>query len=109
MEGMPDIASFARGNFTFVRLLMQYGRGVNQRKYLKDLLSPGVTGVVNDHHLDFGCNPLSVRPSWIRRSLETKLTRLAREDLPRRDREGGDSHRCHVVSTPRCQLPRGTE
>ncbi|KAK4704775.1 Ras GTPase-activating-like protein IQGAP2/3, partial [Phenoliferia sp. Uapishka_3] len=60
MAQMPDAASFARGNFTFIRLLMQYGRGVNQRKYLKDLLTTQVTAVIRATTLDFGCDPLSI-------------------------------------------------
>lgn len=62
---MPDVASFARGNFTFIRLLMQYGRGVNQRKYLKDLLTTQVNKVVQATTLDFGCDPLSVRSASV--------------------------------------------
>ncbi|KAL8293711.1 hypothetical protein RQP46_000412 [Phenoliferia psychrophenolica] len=58
--GLPDVASFARGNFTFIRLLMQYGRGVTQRKYLKDMLTAQVDAVVRVTTLDFGCDPLSI-------------------------------------------------
>ncbi|KAM0752532.1 hypothetical protein T439DRAFT_287203 [Meredithblackwellia eburnea MCA 4105] len=80
LEAMPDIASFARGNFTFIRLLMQYGRGVNQRRFLKDVLTKQVEAVIQDTSLDFSCNPLTIYRAEIARE-ETRTGRPSARPL----------------------------
>lgn len=57
---LPDVGAFVRGNFTFIRLLMQYGRGVSQRKSLQTMLGPQVKAVMSRNGLDLGTDPLAV-------------------------------------------------
>lgn len=57
---VPNVAAFVRGNFTFVRLLMQYGRGVQQRQALKDVLAGPITAVLQRKGLDLSTDPLAV-------------------------------------------------
>lgn len=60
LEYLPNVAAFVRGNFTFVRLLMQYGRGVTQRKSLQTILGPQIDGILKRKGLDLGTDPLAV-------------------------------------------------
>lgn len=60
---VPDIASFVRGNFTFIRVLMQYGRGVSQRKFLLSVLGHHINDIMERPGLDLGTDPVVVSRS----------------------------------------------
>ncbi|MBW0545430.1 hypothetical protein O181_085145, partial [Austropuccinia psidii MF-1] len=48
LAGVISLSEFIMGKFTFVNLLIQYGRGTKERKYLKSLLSSVIHDVIND-------------------------------------------------------------
>ncbi|GAA5998808.1 Iqg1p [Rhodotorula paludigena] len=57
---LPNVAAFLHGKFTFLRLLMQYGRGVQQRQYLVTSLSREVNAVMGRQGLDLGTDPIAI-------------------------------------------------
>ncbi|POW02746.1 hypothetical protein PSHT_11968 [Puccinia striiformis] len=46
LAGVVSLSEFIMGKFTFINLLMQYGRGAKEHRYLKDLLG----SVINETH-----------------------------------------------------------
>ncbi|PLW35535.1 hypothetical protein PCASD_14368 [Puccinia coronata f. sp. avenae] len=48
LAGVISLSEFIMGKFTFINLLMQYGRGAKERRYLKDLLGAVINDTVND-------------------------------------------------------------
>ncbi|GAA5865578.1 hypothetical protein JCM8547_007655 [Rhodosporidiobolus lusitaniae] len=57
---LPNVAAFITGRFTFIRLLMQYGRGVNQKQYLVGTLGEQVKSVMVRKELDLGTDPVAI-------------------------------------------------
>ena len=60
MHHIPDVGVFVRGNLSFVRLLMQYGRGVNQRKSLQTMLNGPVKQIMATHSRPLSTDPVVV-------------------------------------------------
>ncbi|GAA5905227.1 hypothetical protein JCM6882_003721 [Rhodosporidiobolus microsporus] len=60
LGGIPDIASFIRANFTFIRLFVKYGQGVNQRQYLAATLGPQIKAIMKWQQLDLGTDPVAI-------------------------------------------------
>lgn len=73
------LADFAKTNFTFMKLVAQYGRGTSspidicywltsvcpgakERQYLRELLSPVVGDIVKEAALDLETDPVKVGP-----------------------------------------------
>ncbi|KAI7946413.1 hypothetical protein MJO29_010940 [Puccinia striiformis f. sp. tritici] len=48
LAGVVSLSEFIMGKFTFINLLMQYGRGAKEHRYLKDLLGSVINETVND-------------------------------------------------------------
>ncbi|GAA5820880.1 hypothetical protein JCM11251_001859 [Rhodosporidiobolus azoricus] len=65
LAAIPDIPAFVRGNFTFVRLFVKYGQGVNQRQYLATTLGPQVKEIMQWQQLDLGTDPVAIYRSEI--------------------------------------------
>lgn len=104
MSGLTSLSAFIRGNFTFLRLFVNYGRGVNQRSYLADTLGAEVKAVMGRQGLDLGTNPVDVRPvssCFTLAGLVLQLTVPAAPDLPQRRCRGGDAHRPAVAAAQR--------
>ncbi|KAI8881001.1 Rho GTPase activation protein [Backusella circina FSU 941] len=62
-EEMKDVAStqeFMRGNYTFMKLVVQTNRGAKEREFFRALLSPLVNQVVLDDFLDLETDPVSI-------------------------------------------------
>ena len=57
---VSTVQEFIRGNAQFIKLVVQYNRGAKERKYLRDLLSPLVQGVMNDDGLDLETDPCAI-------------------------------------------------
>lgn len=64
MQFLPNIGAFVKGNLTFVRLLMLYGREVNQRKSLQTMLSTPVKQIMAAHAKPLSTDPVAVRVPW---------------------------------------------
>ncbi|GAA5820379.1 hypothetical protein JCM10212_002727 [Sporobolomyces blumeae] len=62
---LPTVYAFVQGNFTFLRLLAHYGRGVNQKAYLAETLASNVQAVIQRPTLDLGTDPLAIYRSEI--------------------------------------------
>ncbi|GAA6050880.1 hypothetical protein JCM3770_005753 [Rhodotorula araucariae] len=60
VAALPHLTAFVRGDFTFLRVFTNYGRGINQRSYLVDTLGAEVKAVMSRHGLDLGTNPLEI-------------------------------------------------
>ncbi|BGP43492.1 iqgap-related protein [Rhodotorula kratochvilovae] len=60
VAALPNLSAFIRGNFTFLRLFVNYGRGVNQRSYLANTLGAEVKAVMSRQGLDLGTNPVDI-------------------------------------------------
>lgn len=54
------VQEFIRGNAQFIKLVVQYNRGAKERKYLRDLLSPLVRGIMDDDGLDLETDPCAI-------------------------------------------------
>ena len=66
---------FVTGNFVVTKLVMQYGRGAKERKFLQDLLSPLIKEIVTVPDLDLETDPMAIyRASIAREEVETGLT-----------------------------------
>ncbi|GAA5946128.1 hypothetical protein JCM3775_004155 [Rhodotorula graminis] len=89
---LPNLSAFIRGNFAFLRLFVNYGRGVNQRSYLADTLGNEVKAVMGRQGLDLGTNPVDIyrnvvaeeemrtgRPSQRRKEVDNKHALADRE------------------------------
>ncbi|KAM0790472.1 hypothetical protein ACM66B_003348 [Microbotryomycetes sp. NB124-2] len=75
LQLVSDVASFVKGNFTFVRLLMQYGRGVGPRKALQDILSRQIGLIMDKKGMDLGTDPVAIYKSSVEE--EERRTGLA--------------------------------
>ena len=66
---------FVTGNFVVTKLVMQYGRGAKERKFLQDLLSPLIKEIIGVPELDLETDPMAIyRASVAREEMETGLT-----------------------------------
>jgi Ras GTPase-activating-like protein IQGAP2/3 len=78
LEEVYSISSpqnFVTGNFVVTKLVMQYGRGAKERKFLQDLLSPLIKDIVAQPDLDLETDPMAIyRASIAREETETGLT-----------------------------------
>ncbi|KAA1073778.1 hypothetical protein PGT21_025330 [Puccinia graminis f. sp. tritici] len=68
LAGVVSLSEFIMGKFTFINLLMQYGRGAKERRYLKDLLGSVINETVNDDD-DRGTMNIETDPIKIYRSV----------------------------------------
>ncbi|POW08043.1 hypothetical protein PSTT_07792 [Puccinia striiformis] len=68
LAGVISLSEFIMGKFTFINLLMQYGRGAKERRYLKDLLGSVINETVNDDN-DRGILNIETDPIKIYRSV----------------------------------------
>ncbi|CEP08000.1 hypothetical protein [Parasitella parasitica] len=62
-EEMKDVEStleFMRGNYTFMKLVVQTNRGAKEREFFRTLLSPLVNEVVQNDFLDLETDPVSI-------------------------------------------------
>ncbi|BGP03561.1 iqgap-related protein [Rhodotorula toruloides] len=64
---LANMAAFVRGNFTFVRLLVHYGRGVQQRQYLAGALATEIKAVMGRQGLDLGTDPIAIYQAELER------------------------------------------
>lgn len=55
-----SVQEFMRGNAQFIKLVVQYNRGAKERKYLRELLSPLVRGIMDDDALDLETDPSAI-------------------------------------------------
>ena len=55
-----------KDNPMFVKLVLQYTRGVKEREYLRDLLRPLLEPIMNDNALDLDVDPVSLYKAAIR-------------------------------------------
>ncbi|KAE8250251.1 hypothetical protein A4X13_0g4869 [Tilletia indica] len=60
LAGVSTVQEFIRGNAQFIKLVVQYNRGAKERKYLRDLLSPLVRGVMDDDTIDLETDPCTI-------------------------------------------------
>ncbi|KAL9937212.1 hypothetical protein V8E36_003621 [Tilletia maclaganii] len=60
LAGVGTVQEFIRGNAQFIKLVVQYNRGAKERKYLRDLLSPLVRGVLDDDTIDLETDPCAI-------------------------------------------------
>ncbi|KAH9824851.1 hypothetical protein DFH28DRAFT_1077365 [Melampsora americana] len=65
LAGVNSLSEFVMGDFMFVKLMVQYGRGTKERKYLKDLLSPVICDIVKDDELHVETDPIKIYRSVI--------------------------------------------
>ncbi|KNZ49288.1 hypothetical protein VP01_510g25 [Puccinia sorghi] len=68
LAGVISLSEFIMGKFTFINLLMQYGRGAKERRYLKDLLGSVINETVNEDN-DRGAINIETDPIKIYRSV----------------------------------------
>ncbi|KAI7892827.1 Rho GTPase activation protein [Mucor mucedo] len=62
-EEMKDVQStqeFMRGNYTFMKLVVQTNRGAKEREFFRTLLTPLVNEVVHNDFLDLETDPVSI-------------------------------------------------
>lgn len=62
-EEMKDVEStqeFMRGNYTFMKLVVQTNRGAKEREFFRSLLNPLVNEVVHNDFLDLETDPVSI-------------------------------------------------
>ena len=57
---ISSLQDFVKSDFVFIKLVVQYGRGAKERKYLQDLLAPLVNEIIGDNALDLETDPLAI-------------------------------------------------
>ncbi len=62
---ISSVQDFVKGDFLFIKLVVQYGRGAKERKFLQDLLAPMINEVVGESDLDLETDPLMIYRSCI--------------------------------------------
>ncbi|KAI8047108.1 Rho GTPase activation protein [Gilbertella persicaria] len=60
MKNVESTQEFMRGNYTFMKLVVQTNRGAKEREFFRTLLSPLVTEIVNNDFLDLETDPVSI-------------------------------------------------
>ncbi|CAH7670659.1 hypothetical protein BY996DRAFT_4582906 [Phakopsora pachyrhizi] len=66
LAGVNSLTEFLMGDFIFIKLLVQYGRGTKERRYLKDLLVPIMGQIVGeDCELNLETDPIKIYRSVI--------------------------------------------
>ena len=60
MKDVESTQEFMRGNYTFMKLVVQTNRGAKEREFFRTLLGPLVTDVVESDSLDFEIDPVSI-------------------------------------------------
>ncbi|CAG8441430.1 8358_t:CDS:10 [Ambispora leptoticha] len=60
LESVDTLQEFMRGNFMFMKLVVQYNRGAKERKFLRELLGPLVKYVMDDDYMDLETDPLMI-------------------------------------------------
>lgn len=60
MKDVQDTHEFMRGNYTFMKLVVQTNRGAKERMFFRTLLNPLVEEVVNTADLDLETDPVSI-------------------------------------------------
>ncbi|KAI9306909.1 Rho GTPase activation protein [Cunninghamella echinulata] len=51
---------FLRGNYAFMKLILQTNRGVKEREFFKKLIQPLVTSIIENDNLDLETNPINI-------------------------------------------------
>ncbi|KAG1053095.1 hypothetical protein G6F43_004806 [Rhizopus delemar] len=60
MKHVQDIQEFMRGNYTFMKLVVQVNRGAKERAFFNSLFSSLVKKVIGDRNLDLETNPMVI-------------------------------------------------
>lgn len=60
MKDVENTHEFMRGNYTFMKLVVQTNRGAKERAFFRTLLNPLVEEVVNTEDLDLETDPVSI-------------------------------------------------
>jgi len=60
MEQVMEPQDIHRGNPVFLKLVVQYTRGVKERQFLRELLGPLIKDVISQTDLDLDVDPLSI-------------------------------------------------
>lgn len=72
---ISTLQDFVKGDFVFIKLVVQYGRGAKERKFLQDTLAPLIDEVVQDSGLELETDPLAIYRACIaKEEMETGLT-----------------------------------
>ena len=58
--GITSLQDFVKSDFVFIKLVVQYGRGAKERKYLQDLLAPLVNEITSDNTLNLETDPIAI-------------------------------------------------
>ena len=57
---ITSLQDFVKSDFVFIKLVVQYGRGAKERKFLQDLLAPLVDEIANDGQLNLETDPMAI-------------------------------------------------
>ncbi|KAG1174503.1 hypothetical protein G6F70_004765 [Rhizopus microsporus] len=60
IKHVQNIQEFMRGNYTFMKLVVQVNRGAKERAFFSSLFSPLVKKVINNRDLDLETNPMVI-------------------------------------------------
>ncbi|KAI8372080.1 Rho GTPase activation protein [Choanephora cucurbitarum] len=60
MKTVESTQEFMRGNYTFMKLVVQTNRGAKEREFFRALLCPLVNEIVNNDFLDLETDPVSI-------------------------------------------------
>jgi Ras GTPase-activating-like protein IQGAP2/3 len=60
MKEVENTNEFMRGNYTFMKLVVQTNRGAKEQLFFRNLLNPLVEDVVNTPNLDLETDPVSI-------------------------------------------------
>ncbi|KAL0091623.1 Rho GTPase activation protein [Phycomyces blakesleeanus] len=66
---------FMRGNYTFMRLIVQTNRGAKERHFFRNLLSPLVESIISNQFIDLETNPVKI----YQKSINNEETRTGRK------------------------------
>ncbi|KAI8100025.1 Rho GTPase activation protein [Halteromyces radiatus] len=60
IKGAHNVQDFLRGNYAFMKLIVQTNRGAKERRFFKKLVRPLVTMVIENKELDLETDPISI-------------------------------------------------
>ncbi|KAH6591602.1 hypothetical protein BASA50_008576 [Batrachochytrium salamandrivorans] len=66
LSEINKLEEFWRDNPFFIKLVLQYTRGAKERQYLRELLQPVLSIVLNDNELELDSDPIAIYKAQIR-------------------------------------------
>eukprot|EP01137_Pigoraptor_chileana_P023722 Opistho-2@90503 len=65
MERVTEMRDFITGNPTVIKMMLQYNRGAREMTFLRELLQPLVSSVMDNRDINLNTSPIDIYKGWI--------------------------------------------